>query len=483
MNIFKFIEIKGARDRSYLCEVNSYFLILYFDTILQSNHPKLINLKNQKKLKELIENQFELKLKTSNHESSKANKDHLKIFSNSKYTAFSLKNNVFNNYDIALVVEKFPNLKILDFQNTKILNFQSNKEISNLPFTESQLKLPILDEIQLKVLSLSNINLNELPELIPLKKLTQLYLQMCTNLDNTFLLKEFSQLKKLHISEVNFLENFSFSGMSQLETLIIYNNNLKNIISFENLKKLKYLMFNNCQNFNPNFSLQAMPQLKSFIFYDSDPLPSLFSFADNNQLEELEISSYKRNPFPNLNSLKNLKKLELKECLSLIHFQYFTSMSQLKILVIDRTPFPSEPNFIGSLVHLENLQILGINVRKIPFLYSLINLKYLSVIDCKELIDFSFLSSAPYIESLAIEVFYPDQILHLTELRNLKNLEITDEYSSISNLSILEKENFKKLEKFRITGSSLESFDFLKKLKEMKILYFSHCKNRNNLSF
>jgi len=435
INIFKFIDIRGTQKDFYLCKVNKFFLFFYIDAVYQLNlkHPQMISLKHPKTLKELKKRQYKFKFQA-----------HTPILSSFKYTAFKLEHNDFTDSDLELLIENFPNIKILHFQRTE--------KISNLSVMIPCLKVLIIHNIQLP-------------------------------------------------------KNFYFAKNSQLETLMIYNSDLNNLPSLENLKKLKYLGLNNCKNFNPNFSLHRIPHLKSFLLSgcESDPLPSLFSFADNNQLEELEISSYKRNPFPNLNSLKNLKKLEFARCSSFNDFKCFNTMSQLEFFFIERTPFPSEPNFISSLVHLKSLQILGTNIKKMPSLDALKNLKHLLIMECKELNDFSFLSPESLIESLTIKAPNFFQLSHLIHLRNLKNLELIA-CQGISNLLILEKENFKdlvylsidfcqnikslssvghlkKLEKFSVKGSDLESFDFLKELKKMKILYFFLCKNLKNLSF
>jgi len=136
-------------------------------------------------------------------------------------------------------------------------------------------------------------------------------------------------------------------------------------------------------------------------------------------------------------------------------------MPQLKGLIIENTPFPSEPYFIASLVHLENLELYGVKISRIPFSDLLEKLKNLSILSCPKLKDFSFLLFTPQIESLDIELCHLDQVPYLTRLRNLKDLTITefiidkigendeDIKTTISNL-LFSEGNFKRPEKFKI---------------------------------
>jgi len=452
LRIFEFIDIKGAIDRNHHhpCKVSKKFWFLYNNTVLSLKHPQMVHLKNPKKLQELIKIQYKIKDSSTIPCAT--------LSSELKYTAFKLLESEFKQSDIALLIVKFPKLKILHFSNTKIIHFQNTNETLSLPETTPLLEVPMLNNIQLEVLNFYKFNLNELPSLASLKKLTQLHLRWCTNFNNASLLEEISSLKELEIGGVQLPENFLFPKDSQLETLIIYNINLSNLPSFENFKKLKSLTFINCTNFNPNFSLPT--QLKSFLFENSGSLPSHFFVCDN-QLEELKINDYKESPFPNLNSLKNLKKLTLIQCSSLDNFQCFNSMPQLKGLIIENTPFPSEPYFIASLVHLENLELHGVKISRIPFSDLLEKLKNLSILSCPKLRDFSFLLFTPQIKSLNIELCHLDQVPYLTRLRNLKDLTITetiideidendeDIKTTISNL-LFSEGNFKRLEKFEI---------------------------------
>jgi len=181
--------------------------------------------------------------------------------------------------------------------------------------------------------------------------------------------------------------------------------------------------------------------------------------TNNNQLEKLRIHWYESSPFPNLNTLTNLKKLRIIECstLTLDDFQCFNSMSQLKKLVIENTPLPPELNFISPLVQLENLSIADMDaakIEKMPPLNSLSSLKHLSIKNCSKLEDLSFLIFTPQVESLTIELFDAEQLSQLTHLKKLKNLEMINsfidaEYSH-SDLSTFIKENFKKLKTFKI---------------------------------
>jgi len=165
-------------------------------------------------------------------------------------------------------------------------------------------------------------------------------------------------------------------------------------------------------------------------------------------------------------------------------------MSQLEHLVVEDIPEDDplllESNLFTFLLHLENLMVSKVKVKEMPSLHLLENLKYLSITDCPELEDFSFLISIPQIESLTIDVRRSDQIQSLNCLKNLKNLEIISQLRTIDpfiDLSILEKESFKKLEIFTIIGPNIKSFNSLKELKEIRILCFSQCCNLKDLSF
>jgi len=63
INIFNFINIRGAREDFYLCLVNKNFLFFYIDAVYQFNlkHPHMIYLKYSETLKKLKERQYKFK--------------------------------------------------------------------------------------------------------------------------------------------------------------------------------------------------------------------------------------------------------------------------------------------------------------------------------------------------------------------------------------------------------------------------------------
>jgi Leucine-rich repeat (LRR) protein len=217
--------------------------------------------------------------------------------------------------------------------------------------------------------------------------------------------------------------------------------------------------------------LSCLSTIKSLSIISSD-VENIKAIENMESLEELELTATIEESI-DFKSLKNLKTCYLhwwKDAANIFKCNW------LKELYLDELKIKKtiEIEGIGSLVSLEKLVISNSNIKSLEWLSNLTQLKELELINCRSVSDFSEISSLINLKKLQIEGC--SKLRDLNFLKALPDLEWLDLSSNGVLPSIATLAGSKKLKALFMTGStSIEDGDlsFLVDLPKLAILSFT----------
>eukprot|EP01040_Poterioochromonas_malhamensis_P002194 gene2194-2336_t len=218
---------------------------------------------------------------------------------------------------------------------------------------------------------------------------------------------------------------FSISSFGDHERLSINSEQELSISTLENLKnhltKLDYLKLK-CSfpvAFNHSFHIfQNIPHLD--IHYDvfrlTRPEFPLFN-GKTLSVKMMNLSLWNASPKLNVNILKNLSKLDLAYCNSLIHFPILPGLVELSMELCS----------VETIPRLKSLKVLEIrNCPKLAFISPVLPcLKEAVLIKCDMIEDLSFAAQSETLQSLRI--IYCKRISDVSRLKAIPKLELREE--------------------------------------------------------
>ncbi|CAN1832671.1 Disease resistance protein L6 [Linum perenne] len=374
-----------------------------------------------------------------------------------------------------LSLEQFPDLSNLkNLRNLKIINCYRLIEVTGLDTLES-----------LEFLSLAGSgSIKKLPDLSGLVKLKTLNFAGCTQLTEVRGLEKLELLEEL--------------DMSSCESI-------KELPNLSGLKKLNKLRLKGCTQLK---EVKGIEELEFLQVFEADKDVSIRVLLGLGELKLLETLNIERAPnlvnLDGLESLVLLKQLSLEGCTILEKLPSLAALSSLELLEIESCSVITEIRGAGGLWEsLSNLDVRGcISLEQFPDLSNLKNLKELWITYCNKLIEVTGLDTLELLEFLSLagsgsikklpdlsrlvklKKLDVEGCMLLTEIRGLEKLELLEDLDMSSCESIKELPNLsglKKLNKLRLKGcrqlkevkgiEELESLQVFEADKRLKVKY------------
>ncbi|XP_071689659.1 putative disease resistance protein At4g19050 [Rutidosis leptorrhynchoides] len=247
-------------------------------------------------------------------------------------------------------------------QLTQLSNIESFVKLEELDLSGST----NLDKIQdgffdqmtnLRILNLSETNVQRLPSLSNLSDLRELLLSRCKSLTHLPSLKSSSKLEifdVLNCSDLEDLEDESFKLMTRLQKLDCSETKIKSLPSLSDPSNLRQLLLKNCKALT-NLELNV-----SFLNLEELNLSGVSSFKraefinDISTLRILDLSNTSIELLPSLTKLTNLTHISLADCKFIETELDLSLLSKLEVLDLSRTSIKRLLNLTNS----KNLQKL-----------------------------------------------------------------------------------------------------------------------------
>ncbi|XP_031381779.1 TMV resistance protein N-like isoform X2 [Punica granatum] len=354
--------------------------------------------------------------------------------------------------------------EVLSLSSLRVLRFRG---IKSLPVSMSALSC-------LQTLHLGDCqNLQTLPELpSSLISLTVEALSKLTSLNFANLVN----LKTLHLSEASELKELdSISSLRKLEKMTLHSLKIYTLPEKTGafLRHLKELDIHYCHK------LKCLPTVPSSL--------SVLRIGTCNSLERL----------PDLSNLKNLSILEVMQCHKLREIEGLGDLLSLKDLRTDNCPITKLDGLeSGRLKSLTALSAAWSEVERLPNLFKLKNLKSLSVLGSRKLVEIGGLNSLLNLKMLCIdncrslkrlpELPHSLEKLFLRYCVQFSEIEAVAELESLQELNInrcrsLRKlpnlSNLQRLERFNMRDcESIAEIPGLEELSSLRELNIFGCK-------
>ncbi|CAN0916636.1 Disease resistance protein L6 [Linum grandiflorum] len=308
------------------------------------------------------------------------------------------------------LTERLPNsLKTLSISSSLLPSLPSSLNYVHIHYWEHPLRLPNLGNLtNLTVLRLSEVGIREIPGLGELELLETLYIVDAPCLDNLDGLERLVLLKEL-----------SMMGCLVLEKLP----------SLANLTKLHKLEIFRCWVLTEIHGVGELWESLSHLYISSSPLTRLTGMDTLHSMVKLEnlvltgLELTKTLP-RSLSMFTKLRKMDISQ-ISLKQFPDLSSVKNLKELSIIYGKELVEVTGLDTLNSLECLMIRECrSIRNLPDLSGLIKLKRLDVTGCAQLAEIRGLGRL-----VSLEVLWMSGCKSITELPNLsglKNLTVLD---------------------------------------------------------
>ncbi|KAL2545897.1 receptor like protein 56 [Forsythia ovata] len=284
----------------------------------------------------------------------------------------------------------------LPFQDLRNLSLANNNLIGWIE-NEGFDKLSKLKNLEALDLSINSFDRNILLSLSQLSSLKHLNLQYIFRQGNTYSQERLSRLKKLQVLDFRYnygikdsdiLSILELNDFISLKELNIHGNQFRSFGTIYGLRNLKVLnLGSNAFNNNIFSSLQGLSSLESLFLYENEIKGSaqINELYDLNDLVELDLS---RNEIENFNTSKDIK-----------------TMHSLQVLYLDSIIVSNISNMLQSLrafPYLKNLYLRDYNLKRpIATIYELRHLSQLEglFLDYSQL-DTNFLRSIGVMTSL-----------------------------------------------------------------------------------
>ncbi|KAI3691939.1 hypothetical protein L6452_31742 [Arctium lappa] len=315
-------------------------------------------------------------------------------------------------------------------------------------FDEDVLVRFLQSEKELQVLALFNPTIKSLPNpLAMMDMLRVLVLRDCVFLEDLNLsLKalrvleisgaiSLNELKQVHLSELQITSlPESVYSLAELQWLVV--KDCPHLTRVKNLAKLKHLMV---LDLSGNVSLDYVDK----------------NFLECKNLQILNLSNTMVSTTPLLRNLEKLTHLLLCDCKKLGRLRSLTSLGSLQLLISLALPILKssknlndiEDDFFDRMTCLRVLNLSETNVKVLPSLSNLSNLRELFLSHCPSLIELSSLESATRLEVLDVshcgsleDIAYSsfERMIHLQKLdlseTKIKNLPALPNPSSLRQL-------------------------------------------------
>ncbi|MDH4129229.1 MAG: hypothetical protein OEV44_10770, partial [Spirochaetota bacterium] len=312
-------------------------------------------------------------------------------------------------------INKFTQLKSF------IANSNEIKKLSSLPYNNT-IKYCNLD---------NNTQLNDLSDLLKLKKLQNLSISFSRRVDKFPILPILENLSLTNVEEINrtlqhipvlqTLQSIDVSSTQNLylSNFILYNKETKSTsIRFPNLKTIN--LFNN--QLNEIIALQYYPDLEN-IYLSNNKLTNIDALSLHKKINELNAAN---NQLETLNFTENhqsIKKLNMSNNSKLDNFDNLKYLKSIEILDVSNTRFEDLKNLSCNKV-LKNLNIIDCKIKNIPELINFKNLETLYVNDYLSMTDAVIISKLTSLHHLYIKTDYRNekQRLELKKLFKNKNI-------------------------------------------------------------
>ncbi|XVF13710.1 hypothetical protein REPUB_Repub08aG0230900 [Reevesia pubescens] len=362
-------------------------------------------------------------------------------------------------------ISKMENLLILvvrgcyllnDIERIKDLKALVVLEISGSPFLKEMSKELFANMSQLRSLNLSALGIESLPDLSNLTELRRLVLRKCSFLVE---LPKLANLKKLEVidlsgcSSLKKIQEKSFKSFEELRVIDFSETKIEKLPIVQTLKNLTLLLVRGCDQLSGLRLMKHLPSLKVFDVSGAIRIKEIqydcFDDTDNFRILDLsktEISflpdslgkhlcDLRLKGCPQLvklcssTDLKDLQSLDLSDSSALQEFPdgFFENLSSLQSLNLSNTEVKSLPS-LSKLENLRHLLLKGCSFENLPELKGLIHLVELDLTDCK-----SPAKQLPSLEGLKYL-----EIINLSGYKALSEIETSFEHMSwlqVLNLS------------------------------------------------
>ena len=394
----------------------------------------------------------------------------------------------------------FPNLQSLNItfcSKIKDLNGIANcTKLSTLTVAGSNGQIIDFGEIsklaKLNYISITSCKISDYSELFSLmneKSITDLRLNNNGIINDLSGIEKFSNLTRLMILYSGVKDITSIAKLSNLESLYLEKNDISDFLELYKLDKLKNLnlkgnekiaqildnggtidmdvqnlgLFKNYKNLNLSnqkltdlSSLKGMTQLKvlniqnnKLTFTDEDKQ----IIKDMNQLETLDMKANDVEDISFLNGCKSLKNLRITGNDKIDLKQIEDIISNLNNIRVSQAQLDTLVNCDASKI--TKLVLDYSNITSIPDLSRYTKLTTISLNSSSTISDFSNILTAPSLESVTIIACdMHNKMVDFSQLSNLKQLTLNNNYLSTSDLEVLKNLNNKTIQ-IGLTNNSI----------------------------
>nr|P26337.1 RecName: Full=Putative adenylate cyclase regulatory protein [Trypanosoma equiperdum]CAA42028.1 eESAG8c [Trypanosoma equiperdum] len=367
-----------------------------------------------------------------------------------------------------------------------------------------------------KILNLSGCGseLQDLTALRDLEALEDLDLSECANLElrELMVVLTLRNLRKLRMKRT-MVNDMWCSSIGLLKFLVHLevdgSRGVTDITGLCRLKTLEALSLDSCINITKGFDkICALPQLTSLSLCQTNvtdkdlrcihpdgklkvlrysschEITDLTAIGGMRSLEKLSLSGCWNvtKGLEELCKFSNLRELDISGCLVLGSAVVLKNLINLKVLSVSNCKNFKDLNGLERLVNLDKLNLSGCHgVSSLGFVANLSNLKELDISGCESLVCFDGLQDLNN-----LEVLYLRDVKSFTNVGAIKNLSKMRELDlsgceRITSLSGLE--TLKGLEELSLEGcGEIMSFDPIWSLHHLRVLYVSECGNLEDLS-
>ncbi|CAL5344852.1 unnamed protein product [Camellia sinensis] len=331
----------------------------------------------------------------------------------------------------------------------------------------------------LRSLNLSRLDFVSLPSsFYELSELSWLILRECSHLTELGSVKKFTNLMVIDLSgstSLSSIQDKSFSSNKELQMINFSKTNIKSLPLIFSLKKLTHLLLSGCLEVD---RLRSITSVATLQILDLSDACNFKEFHDQSlaNLTDLKILDLSRTAVDHLPSnVSNPHHLYLNGCTSLSKLECIELLTDLETLDFSKAQVKTLP----SLSHLHNMRQLLLsccsNLEELPDLNSLTKLEVLDLSGCRALTvlqDKSF-EQMSQLWKLDLSETTIKRLPSLSNLINLRHLLLKkctslSELPPLDSLSKLEKLNLRGIGCFGETGA-----DFLKKMDHLQILDLS----------
>ncbi|KAL3509004.1 hypothetical protein ACH5RR_028405 [Cinchona calisaya] len=358
-------------------------------------------------------------------------------------------------------LKKWKKLVVLDLSGANSFKNFAETSFKSLP------KLQFLD--------ISNTMIRSLPFLRDITELTHLLVNGCQNLSRLPSIKSLSKLQVLDLSgagikefqDHSFQKNVDLKILDLSETAITW---LPSNICTHNfyLKGCSRLEKMNCLESPEKLEVLDLSGSSSLVDIDVN------LFEQTKNLRILNLSRTKVKILPPLSNIHKLQELLLSCCLYLVKLSALNSLSKLEVLDLSGCKALTilEDESFEQLSRLERLLLSETNIKVLPELRSLSNLKELNFCGLSSLTKADFLENMSKLQILDLSNTLLEKVPPMSCFQNLTHLSLRN-CRQIETLPHLEK--FTMLEVLDLSGTSIKHLPSLKGLSNLRKLLLKDC--------